>query len=107
MMYDEVQFDDRNWLAYNKPREALEYLQGKLREHAPVDGVLGFSQGANFAAMLGAQAVHGGAPLGFVCLICPYAPGYAKQLPELFNGEPVKVPALIIRGEQEGYDECL
>jgi len=105
MMYDEVQFDDRNWLAYCQPREALEWLQGKLREHAPVDGVLGFSQGANFAAMLAAQAAHGGTPLSFVCLISPYAPGYARQLPDLFTDEPLRMPALIVRGEQEGYDE--
>jgi len=74
-----------------------------LKELGPIDGILGFSQGANFALMLAAQAAAGtGIPVDFVVLLGPNAPGYVEQLPDLF-AKPLPVPALIVRGEQEGY----
>jgi len=105
MMYDELQFDERNWRCYKKVRDALTWLQAQIKKHGPFDGVLGFSQGANFAVMLAAQSYTGvGKPLSFVIPMCPNAPGYVAQLPELFEA-PLPVPALIVRGEQEEYDE--
>lgn len=105
MMYDELVFDERNWRCYKNPKDVLFWMQQSMKKHGPFDGVLGFSQGANFAAMLAGMSYIGqGKPLSFVILMCPNAPGYKEQLPELFP-EPLPVPALIIRGEQEGYDE--
>merc|ERR1712008_2884 len=80
--------------------------QEKLQVLAPVDGLLGFSQGANFAVMAAAQAsANVGISLSFVCVLCPNAPGYAAQLPELFSHDTLCVPAMIVRGDQEGYNE--
>merc|ERR1712130_281692 len=43
-----------------------------------------------------------GAPVGFVVLFCPNAPGYVAQLPDLFE-RPLPTRSLIIRGEKETY----
>merc|ERR1719433_639342 len=95
MMYDELLFDARNWRCYKKVQDTLSWLQAQIKKHGPFDGVLGFSQGANFAVMLAAQSYTGaGKPLSFVVPMCPNAPGYAGQLPELFEA-PLPVPALI------------
>lgn len=101
--YDEVSLDDKGWRVYRDPRGALAWLQEQLEALAPIDGVLGFSQGANFATMLAAQASTGvGVPLGCCVLLSPNAPGYAAQLPDLF-GDELQVPALVVYGEQEGF----
>jgi len=105
MMYDDLTMDDKNWRCYKKVQDTLSWLQAQMKKQGPFDGVLGFSQGANFGVMLAAQSYHGvGKPLSFFIGLCPNAPGYVGQLPELFT-EPLPVPALIVRGEQEGYDE--
>mmetsp|Transcript_144381 Transcript_144381/g.359893 ORF Transcript_144381/g.359893 Transcript_144381/m.359893 type:complete len:237 (+) Transcript_144381:1-711(+) len=101
--YDDVMLDSKGWRIYADPQGTLDWLQTQLAGLAPVDGILGFSQGANFALMLAAQAATGaGVPLGFTVLLSPNAPGFTEQLPELF-AEPIPVPTLIVRGEQEGY----
>lgn len=101
--YDELQFDEKGWRAYKDPKATLEYLQSQLKAHAPVDGLLGFSQGSNFCAMLAAQAAAGvGVPIGFAVLLCPNAPGYVDQLPDLFAA-PLPVPTLLVRGDKEDY----
>jgi hypothetical protein len=105
MMYDELTFDSKWWRTYKKPQDTLFGIQQMIKKNGPFDGVLGFSQGANFATMLAGQSYCGtGKPMSFVVLWCPNAPGYKDQMPELFE-EPLPVPALIIRGEQEDYDE--
>lgn len=105
LMYDSVYLDEKGWRVYEDPRGTLAWLQDQMRALAPIDAVLGFSQGANFAVMLAAQsscAVPGAATLGCSVLLCPNAPGFVDQLPELFE-QPVSVPTLVIRGEQEKY----
>lgn len=105
MMYDDLIMDEKNWRCYKKVQDTLNWLQAQIKKQGPFDGVLGFSQGANFGVMLAAQSYAGvGKPLSFVIGLCPNAPGYTGQLPELFK-EPLPVSALIIRGEQEDYDE--
>lgn len=104
MMYDELTFDDKHWRCYKKPADTLFWIQQMMKKHGPFDGVLGFSQGANFAIMLAAMSYVGtGKPLSCCVAICPNAPGYKNQLPELFEA-PLPVPTLIIRGEDEQYD---
>lgn len=45
----------------------MNFIQGLLREHEPLDGIFGFSQGANMASLLAAEAVAGqGARASFV-----------------------------------------
>jgi len=105
MMYDDLVLDGRNWRCYKRVQDTLDWIQMMIRKHGPFDGVLGFAQGANFAVMLAAQATAGiGPPFSFVIAISPNAPGYVKQLPELFE-VPIQIPALVIRGEQEKYDD--
>lgn len=105
MMYDDLTFDEKGWRCYKKVEETLTWFQSMIKKHGPFDGVLGFSQGANFAVMLAAMSYAAtGKGLSFVVAICPNAPGYTGQLPQLFEA-PLPVPALIINGEQEGYDE--
>eukprot|EP00421_Protoceratium_reticulatum_P037720 CAMPEP_0168487162 /NCGR_PEP_ID=MMETSP0228-20121227/67493_1 /TAXON_ID=133427 /ORGANISM="Protoceratium reticulatum, Strain CCCM 535 (=CCMP 1889)" /LENGTH=1180 /DNA_ID=CAMNT_0008503769 /DNA_START=55 /DNA_END=3598 /DNA_ORIENTATION=- len=106
-MYDELIFDERHWRCYKQVYESLAVMQEAIKKLGPFHGVLGFSQGANFAVMLAAQSYAGvGMPLSFVIPMCPNAPGYADQVREWFN-VPLPVPALIIRGDQEAYDEGL
>merc|ERR550532_2012509 len=105
MWYDELTFDDKHWRCYKKVADTLAWMQQMIKKHGPFDGVLGFSQGANFAVMLAAMSYCGtGKPLSCVVAVCPNAPGYRDQLPELFQ-EPLPVPALIVRGQEEDYDE--
>mmetsp|Transcript_103167 Transcript_103167/g.300881 ORF Transcript_103167/g.300881 Transcript_103167/m.300881 type:complete len:324 (-) Transcript_103167:104-1075(-) len=104
LQYDECEFDERNWITYVNNEDVLDWMQDELVDLAPIDGILGFAQGANFAAMLAGQASIGeGEPLSLVCLISPNAPGYARPFQRLFK-EKVTVPALFVRGEQETYD---
>lgn len=104
LQYDECKFDERFWISYQNQEDVLDWMQDQIEELGPFDGVVGFAQGANFAAMLAGQAALGeGAPLGFACLISPNAPGYARYSGRLFD-QKVDVPALLIRGEQETYD---
>lgn len=105
LMYDSVHLDEKGWRAYEEPRVTLAWLQDQMRALAPIDAALGFSQGANFAVMLAAQAncaLPGATPLGCAVLLCPNAPGYVDQLPELFE-QPVSLPTLLVRGEHEKY----
>jgi len=105
MMYDKLEFDERNWRCYKKVRDTLNWLQAQMKKNGPFDGIIGFSQGANFAVMLAAQSYAGaGKPVSFIVGLCPNAPGYTAQLPELFEA-PLPVPALIVRGAKEDYDE--
>ena len=44
---------------YTDLEKSLEFIQELLRKHQPLDGLFGFSQGANMASLLAAQAVAG------------------------------------------------
>uniref|UniRef100_A0A7S1SAW1 Serine hydrolase domain-containing protein n=1 Tax=Alexandrium catenella TaxID=2925 RepID=A0A7S1SAW1_ALECA len=104
LQYAECEFDERNWITYEDNEEVLDWMQDELASLAPIDGIIGFAQGANFAAMLAGQSAIGeGEPLSFVCLISPNAPGYARPLQRLFQ-EKITVPTMIVWGEQETYD---
>lgn len=39
--------------------KTLDFIQDLLRRHEPLDGIFGFSQGANMASLLAAQATAG------------------------------------------------
>jgi len=101
--YDKVSLDGKGWRVYAEPEKTLQWLQAELGKIGAVDGIIGFSQGANFATMLAAQASIGvGASLDFVVLLCPNAPGYVEQVPALF-AKPISVRTLVSYGEKEGY----
>lgn len=94
-------------LAVAEPRRyvdvdaALEYLQEQLKKHAPIHGVLGFSQGANLASLLAAQAEAGeGIEFDFVVHLCPGRPGWTSQRPAWFK-KPLAMRSLHISGERD------
>lgn len=86
---------------YEELDEALEYLQEQLHKHKPIDGVLGFSQGANLASLLAAQAEAGhGADFSFVIHVCPARPGWVQQRPRLFR-KPIPMRSFHISGRKD------
>eukprot|EP00930_Biecheleria_cincta_P083740 TRINITY_DN73252_c0_g1_i1.p1 TRINITY_DN73252_c0_g1~~TRINITY_DN73252_c0_g1_i1.p1 ORF type:complete len:361 (-),score=43.36 TRINITY_DN73252_c0_g1_i1:165-1247(-) len=102
---------DFGWRSYDGLEVAVEHIKRGLREHEPVDAILGFSQGSNLATIIAAQAAKGLCPpLRCVVHFCCSQPGWTRQMPELFR-EPLPVPALIVRGEQDtvttGADEIV
>eukprot|EP00933_Yihiella_yeosuensis_P035617 TRINITY_DN29216_c0_g1_i1.p1 TRINITY_DN29216_c0_g1~~TRINITY_DN29216_c0_g1_i1.p1 ORF type:complete len:252 (+),score=52.04 TRINITY_DN29216_c0_g1_i1:49-756(+) len=101
--------DANGWRTYDGIDGALEHIQAALRKEAPIDAVLGFSQGSNFATMIAAQA-HKKVGSAVKCTVhlCGTKPGWKTQKPELFD-EPIPLPALIVHAEKDtvglGADE--
>eukprot|EP00930_Biecheleria_cincta_P024857 TRINITY_DN17745_c0_g1_i1.p1 TRINITY_DN17745_c0_g1~~TRINITY_DN17745_c0_g1_i1.p1 ORF type:complete len:340 (+),score=56.85 TRINITY_DN17745_c0_g1_i1:181-1200(+) len=90
-------------LDYTDIGEAADYVRTKLIANAPIDGIFGFSQGANISHLLAAQAIHGVGdmpPLAFVVFNCGGIPAYTERYAELF-GEPMRIPTLFIQGEAD------
>eukprot|EP00439_Symbiodinium_sp_Y106_P027129 s2615_g3.t1 len=86
---------------YHDLDASLLYLQELLRAHEPLDGIFGFSQGANMASLLAAQAVVGqGVNFGFVVHCCPAGPGWIEQRPELF-AQKLPMRSLHISGKED------
>ncbi|KAL1495438.1 hypothetical protein AB1Y20_016806 [Prymnesium parvum] len=86
---------------HNLP-DVLPYVRRLLELHAPVDGVLGMSQGAMVAQLAAAQACAGrGPPLQFALLFGGPRPGWQWQLPELFPEEGLRVHTLLVSGAQD------
>ncbi|CAK9082885.1 Uncharacterized hydrolase C22A12.06c, partial [Durusdinium trenchii] len=86
---------------YHNLEETLNFIQGLLREHEPLDGIFGFSQGANMASLLAAEAVAGqGVTFGFVIHSCPAGPGWVEQRPELFDRK-LPMRSLHISGKED------
>merc|ERR1712224_854255 len=81
--------------------EAVEYLRKCCAEHGPIDGIWGFSQGANAANILIAEALAGGVPelsdVRFVIHANGSRPGWVQQRPHLFR-KKLQIPALITGG---------
>lgn len=88
-------------LDYEGLGEALAHLQAQLRAHEPIDGALGFSQGANVLLLLAAAAVRGeGAPLAFAIHICGTEPGWLHRFPGHFDS-PLALPSLHVTGDRD------
>lgn len=90
-------------LDYTDIGEAADYVRKNLIANAPIDGIFGFSQGANISHLLAAQAIHGVGhmpPLAFMVFNCGGIPAYTERYPELF-GEPMRIPTLFIQGEAD------
>jgi len=89
------------WRRYDGLDLACHTVQDVLKKEAPIDAVLGFSQGANVAHIVAAQAALGkGAPFRCVVHMCTAKPGWVDQMPELFEWK-LPVPALIIEAEKD------
>jgi len=102
--YAEPTIDDRAGVpfrTYQKLDECLAFVRDELKRHSPIDFVLGFSQGANIANLVAAQAGLGLIqPLCGVVHMCAHKPGWVDQKPELFM-ERIQVPALVIAGAKD------
>ncbi|CAE8720263.1 unnamed protein product, partial [Polarella glacialis] len=87
---------------YSGFEQAQETLQQKLRELAPVDGVIGFSQGSNLALHLAGRASIGtGAPLSFVVhLAGTHAETHGYHA---FFKEPFSIPSLHVHGRIDKF----
>jgi len=89
------------WRRYDGLDLACQTVQDVLKKEAPIDAVLGFSQGATLAHIVAAQAALGkGAPIRCVVHMCDSRPGWVDQMPELFEWK-IPVPALIIEAEKD------
>lgn len=89
---------------YKRLDEGIAHCEQQLADLAPVDALLGFSQGANFSTILSARAARGleGAAPPFRCVVLLEndRPGWPEQKPELFD-TPLPVPALVVSGETD------
>ena len=85
---------------YRGWERSRDFLAALIEEHAPV-GVLGFSQGAILASVLGAMASKGMLPgLSFIILVAGRTPR-ATALMSLFD-EPIRTRSLHVWGERDG-----
>eukprot|EP00928_Gymnodinium_smaydae_P027636 TRINITY_DN21304_c0_g1_i1.p1 TRINITY_DN21304_c0_g1~~TRINITY_DN21304_c0_g1_i1.p1 ORF type:complete len:258 (-),score=37.86 TRINITY_DN21304_c0_g1_i1:260-1033(-) len=101
--------DANGWRTYEGLNAVVESLEHLLRREAPVDAVLGFSQGANFATVVAALATHRlGIPLRCAVHLCPSLPGWTTQLPDLFR-EKLPLASLVVKALKDtiavGSDE--
>jgi len=97
------------WRTYEGMKDAVDKLQALLKKEAPIDAVLGFSQGSNFAHCLAAQAGMGkGQPFRCVVHLCTSKPGWVGQIPDIFEYQ-IPIPALVVEAEKDtvatGSDE--
>ena len=98
-------YDEAGGFYYERLDEGTAHLEAQLRAlPAPIDALLGFSQGANFSTILSARAEHhvGGAPPPFRALVLLEndPPAWPAQMPELFAA-PLAVPALLVGGQRD------
>eukprot|EP00667_Euglena_gracilis_P022964 EG_transcript_25768 len=77
---------------YEGVEAGLQHVRTFLQTDGPFDGLLGFSQGANLATLLTAEAESqtGRAPWDFVVLMCGGRSLWAEGLPDL----PLRTPSL-------------
>jgi hypothetical protein len=80
---------------------ATAHVQELLRRHAPIDGLIGMSQGAMLAHLAVAQAAAGeGAPLAFAILCGGCRPAWHLQRPDLY-ASPLLIPCFIVSGAHD------
>lgn len=92
---------DGGWRRYGKWEPAMDFVQETMKKFAPVDVLLGFSQGSNLAHPLAARAARGHpgmSPINCVVHFCTTKPGWVAQTPDLFEYQ-IPVPALLIEGK--------
>ena len=100
-----TRYDDEGRFYYDRLDEGIAHLEATMRRRAPIDALIGFSQGANMATILSARAClkRDGAPPPFKALVLlendPPA-WHTKNVPELFT-QPLQVPALLVGGSTE------
>lgn len=87
--------------------EAVEYLRTCCLKLGPIDGIWGFSQGANAANIIVAEALAGRAPelagIRFVVHACAAKPGWVAQRPEVYDRK-LQLPALVLGGGPSDKD---
>ena len=94
--------DARGWRTYEDVAAALASTAEAVRSACGGEeprAIIAFSQGANFATMLVAQAEGKGHVLPSV-LMCGARPGWTLQLPELFERN-LRSPAFIVAADND------
>ncbi len=79
---------------------SLSFIEGVCREQGPFDGVLGFSQGATFAAVLAAMQPHPVMSFRFVVCISGF-PSRADAHAAFVRPSSIAVPSLHLYGEKD------
>lgn len=102
--FAEATLDDRGWRTYSvgtQLRDAMTFVEKQLVAHAPIDGILGFSQGCNLATLVAARAALGEGPrLQFVIHMCGSKPGWVADHEELF-AKPLQLAAMVVRARED------
>jgi len=92
---------------YANLRENVDKTVRILEENGPFDGVIGFSQGANVAAMIaGVTEAEKPGLIKFVVCMCGVESGWAAQLPDLLGlpaNPGVTMPSLHIHAKLDGF----
>ena len=99
-----TRYADSGAFLYDRIVEGHSHLEATIAAlDAPLDGLLGFSQGANFSTIMAARAEAGcdGAPPPFKLLVLLEndQPGWPAQLRPSVFGEPLMTPALVVGGQ--------
>eukprot|EP01062_Namystynia_karyoxenos_P055278 TRINITY_DN46046_c0_g1_i1.p2 TRINITY_DN46046_c0_g1~~TRINITY_DN46046_c0_g1_i1.p2 ORF type:complete len:245 (+),score=70.71 TRINITY_DN46046_c0_g1_i1:62-736(+) len=91
------------WYKPDSVARGLAHVRAKWAELGPFDALLGFSQGANVAAMLAAEHAGGHALPGLRCvvLLCGCEGGWRAAVGGGFAERPVPLPSLHLAGEQD------
>lgn len=94
------------WIASDDNRRyegfdaSLSFIEGVCREQGPFDGVLGFSQGGTFAAILAAMQPHPVMSLRFAVCISAF-PSRADAHAAFVRPASIAVPSLHLYGEKD------
>jgi hypothetical protein len=88
-------------LDYVGLEEAADGLEEEMQKHAPIDGVVAFSQGSNVASLLAGRAVAGkGTPLAFIVHMSSSMPAWATRYPEFF-ATSLRIPSFHVWGQTD------
>jgi len=88
-------------LDYDGLEEAADDLEEEMQKHAPIDGVVAFSQGSNVASLLAGRAVTGkGTPLAFIVHMSSSMPTWAGRYPEYF-ATSLRIPSFHVWGQTD------
>lgn len=83
--------------------ESHAVIKAAILEHAPIDGLLGFSQGSTAAALFGAEQRYDQQrnSLRFLILISGFLPRDPDRAEVLINQRPIGLPTMHVVGKQD------
>lgn len=91
--------DDARPPNYRQIETTFDYLAGYFSDHGPIDGIIGWSQGAVMAAILAGLNAEPGYRFRWAVLCGGFLPGDRRYRP-LFD-QPLALPTLHVTGTKE------